>query len=379
MKITIILGTMIHGGAHRVACIQANELAERGYDVTLLLVVGALQFPYELSSRVKVEHALPAENLEFSNIKSKIKRKLLAPFYLVSKLKKIKPDLVISHIQSTNREAILSCWFLNIPIIACEHTSFNMPYGLKGKFAYIDRRFIYKLANEVTVLTTSDIDNFYVKYLKNVSVMKNPGTFESELLITQEQRRKAVLAVGDLNRIHVKGWDNLIEIFSQISTKHPGWILQFAGSGEQGKNKLIELARNKDVENSVQFLGAVSDVKKLLQNSSVFILTSRNEGLPMALIEAMSQGCACIAFDCKTGPSDIITNNIDGVLVEDQNLDQMSEKLNCLLSDENKRRVLSEKAVISSKQFSKNKIIDEWDSLINKVLSRQNNERKNQL
>lgn len=98
MKITIILGSMIHGGSHRVAYIQANELAERWDDV-----VGALQFPYELSSKVKVEHALPADNLEFSGIRGKVKRKLLAPFYLIKKLKGLKPNLVISLSKGTNR------------------------------------------------------------------------------------------------------------------------------------------------------------------------------------------------------------------------------------------------------------------------------------
>lgn len=368
MKVSIVIGTLIHGGAHRVACIQANELAERGYEVTLLLVVGALQLPYEISPKVKVLHALPPENLEFSGIQSKIKRKLLAPFYLVRMLKTIKPDLVISHIQSTNREAILSCKYLNIPIIACEHTSFNMPYGIAGKFAYIDRRFIYKLANQITVLTASDIDGFYSKYLNHVAVMPNPCTFEPQLVVNQGSRNKVILAVGDINRINIKGWDNLIEIFSNVSPEYPEWKLQFAGAGESGKAKLQKLASEKGIAGKVEFLGPVTDVKDLLQSSSVFILTSRNEGLPMALIEAMSQGCACIAYDCKTGPSDIITDSTDGFLVENQNIKVMCDKLRTLLSYEDKRATFSEEAVISSQQFSKNKIFDKWEELIKQVV-----------
>lgn len=370
MEITIIIGTMIRGGAHRVACIQANELARRGYDVTLLLVVGALEFPYQISSKVKVEQALKAEDLEFSSIKSKIKRKLLAPFSLVKKLKQLKPDLVISHIQGTNRDAILSCKYLGIPIVACEHTSFNMPYGIKGKFAYLERRFIYKLANLITVLTFSDINSFYSKFLSNVIVMPNPSSFVSELVVVQKERKKVVLAVGDLNRTKIKGWSNLIEVFSNVSDENPDWKLQFAGSGNIGRTVLKKQALEKKVAEKVEFLGPVSNIKDLMQNSSVFILTSLNEGLPMALIEAMSQGCACIAFDCKTGPSDIITNEVDGVLVKDQNIKEMSKKLNLLLSREDKRDFYSKNAVNSSAQFSHEVIFDKWETVIRKVIDK---------
>lgn len=367
MSVCIVIGTMINGGAHRVACIQANELVERGYEVTLLLVVGALELPYDLSDKVKVEYALPAENLEFSSIKSKIKRKLLAPFYLIKKLKEVKPSLVISHIQSTNREAILSCSYLKIPVIACEHTSIQLPRGLQGKFAYFDRRFIYKLANKVTVLTGSELESFYSKYLHNVVVMPNPSSFEPELLIKQESREKVILAVGDLNRIHIKGWDNLIEIFSSISPEFPEWSLQLAGSGDLGRQKLLEQAQCHGVADKVEFLGHVSDMKSLYQAKSVFILTSRNEGLPMALIEAMSQGCACIAFNCNTGPADIIKNEVDGFLIADQNINDMRHKLRSILLDERMRSSFSKNAVYSSQQFSKKKIFDKWEMLIKEV------------
>ena len=109
-------------------------------------------------------------------------------------------------------------------------------------------------------------------------------------------------------------------------------------------------------------------MKTLLQNSSVFILTSRNEGLPMALIEAMSQGCACIAFDCKTGPADIITNNVDGILVKDQDIKGMTQGLSLLLSREDKRNFYSKNAVNSSVQFTQKIIIDKWEEEIKEVI-----------
>lgn len=371
MKIVIILGAMIHGGAHRVACLQASEFAERGYDVTLLLVVGADKFPYEISPKVKIINALPAEELEFSGLRSKLRRKLLAIPCIIKLLKIIKPDLVISHIQGTNREAIISSRILNIPIIVCEHTSHHLPQGWRGKIAYFERRYIYKLSNKVITLTEYDVDSFYGKFLKNVTTIPNPCPFDAQLLKLQEDRKKNILAVGDLNRIHIKGWDNALRVFSMISADFPDWKFQFAGAGEDGKKLLEKLASEYNILDKVEFLGSVIDVKYLLQNTSVFLLSSRNEGLPMALIEAISQGCACIAFNCKTGPSDIIINGTNGILVKDQDCVEMANKLGVLLHDVQLRSIYSSAAIESAKKFSKTQVFDRLEKIIREVTKKR--------
>lgn len=371
MRISIVLGTMIRGGAHRVACMQANELIERGFDVTLLLVIGSTSFPYKINEKVKVKYVMRPESLEFSTIKSKVKRKILAIPLMVRVLKNIQPDLIISHCQGTNREAIISAKFLKIPIIACEHTTYLLPYGKFARlFAYIERHFLYKLANKVTLLTSFDKENFYDNHLANAIVMPNPCPFEPSLRVLQRNRGKSILAVGDLNRVFIKGWDNLIFIFSRVSKQFPEWTLQFAGNGDVGKAYLQQLAKEHGVADKVKFLGTFSDVSTVMQDSSVFILTSRNEGFSMALAEAMSQGCACIAYDCKSGPADIITNNIDGFLVRDQSTDEMCKQLCVLLSDEEQRVSFSEQAVISSKRFSQNVIFDKWEDIINDIITK---------
>ena len=84
----------------------------------------------------------------------------------------------------------------------------------------------------------------------------------------------------------------------------------------------------------------------------------------------MSQGCACIAFDCKTGPADIITNNVDGILVKDQDIKGMTQGLSLLLSREDKRNFYSKNAVNSSAQFSHEVIFDKWETVIRKVIDK---------
>lgn len=364
MKITIVIDTMICGGAHRVSCIQANELSSLGYDVTLLLMTNAENFPYELDTNVKTQTLFKYENLEFSSYWSKIKRKLIAIPSLIKYLNRNRPELVISHIQGVNLVSILSCRLLNIPIFACEHTNYGLPYGIRGKFAYMERRFIYPLANKIILLTKKDFLGFYKSFLTNVEIIPNPSSFKAELKKSMMVRNKAILAVGDINRINIKGWDKLLLIFSQISKELPDWELKFIGNGDNGINLLKNLAKSYGVEERVIFLGRRDDIKELLQDNAIFVLSSRNEGLPMALIEAMSQGCACIAFDCQTGPSDIISDSFDGILVEDQNVKQMSEQLKKLMLNEKTRIKLSNNAVEKAKKFESKQIYLIWDVMI---------------
>lgn len=369
MKLTIFIGTMIHGGAHRVACIQANELAQMGYEVTLTLVVGSNIYPYDISEDVKIVELLAKEDLEFSSLKSKLRRKIISIPTMVKYLKDNKPDIVLSHIQSTNRESIISCKIASIPIIVFEHTSHLLPKGILGKIAYFDRRFLYRLADKVALLTKYDKENFYDLYNINSIVIPNPCSFTQTHGLNQIDREKTILAVGDLNRIEIKGWDTLLSVFAKISKNYPEWKLQFAGTGDKGKSKLTQMAKNFGISDKIEFLGNIKKLNLLFQRKSIFILTSRNEGLPMALIEAMSQGNVCIAFDCKTGPADIIRNRIDGILVEDQNINEMCAELTKLLDNIGLRSQYSHEAVTKSLQFSKQRIVNKWNSLIQEIIS----------
>ncbi|MDH1223961.1 MULTISPECIES: glycosyltransferase family 4 protein [Aeromonas] len=366
-KVTIITGTMIQGGAHRIPCIQANELVKSGYDVTLLFVVDSPLRPFEIDNAVNIEYCFPYEKLEGSSFLSKCKRRLLAPFYIKKTLKKNTPDIVISHVQGTNRESIFACKLMGIKVIVCEHTSIHMPYGVMGWLAYLERRYIYKLADAITILTEYDYNHFYKKYHNNVIILPNPTSFIARYEIKQELRAKTIVAIGDLNRIHVKGWDLLIPIFSEVSKNNADWRLKIAGGGLEGKAILSDLAKKYGVTSKIDFLGIVQNVESLLQESSIFILTSRNEGMPMALLEAMSQGCACIAFDCKTGPADLLVHRINGLLIEDGNSGEMSGYLSTLMNDIEMRSALGLQAFESSKAYTIDCHIHNLTTLIYKI------------
>ncbi|MCH5598725.1 glycosyltransferase [Niabella ginsengisoli] len=167
-----------------------------------------------------------------------------------------------------------------------------------------------------------------------------------------------------MDRWQGKGFDTLIKIWGKIASLYPDWTLDILGGGKDANfNYLQGLAYENNVSNRVQFLGRKENVAEILKNSSVFVLSSRYEGLPMALIEAMSQGCACISFDCPSGPKEIITNNKSGLLVRDQDINGMKEALISVIENENLRESLSLAAKKEVQKFDPDTIVNEWEKL----------------
>jgi glycosyltransferase involved in cell wall biosynthesis len=116
-------------------------------------------------------------------------------------------------------------------------------------------------------------------------------------------------------------------------------------------------------------MGFRNDVRDIMRMSEIFILPSRFEGLPMVLLEAMSQGMACIAYDCKTGPSDIINPEYEnGILIQDQNIELMQKGLQSLILNETARRELGVKAMKSLDHFTIENIIIKWQKVFDEIL-----------
>lgn len=375
-KLTITLTTLRHGGAHRVACMQANFFVNQGYDVTLLLLVSPKNTPYYIDNKVKIVSLIndnDNDNLEQSSFLKKLIRHILYLPKLLCFFKNNKCDIIISHIQGMNLKAIISAKYHKIPIICCEHTSHKMPYGVKGKLAYLERRFAYRYSDLVTVLTSYDF-KFYRKYLNNLMLLNNPNPFqvisEVQLKSTFLKRNNTLLAVGDLNRWDVKGFDTLIRTIVKVKQVIPDIKLHIAGYSENniGLDYLNELSESLGVKEHVTFLGGISNMEELYQSYTAYILSSRNEGFPMTILESLSQGCPVIAFDCISGPEDIIENEVDGLLVKDQNIDDLSEKIINLMNDSELRLNISLNALNKSRLYKEDVIMNDLLARVESIL-----------
>lgn len=354
MKIDFISSSLGGGGAERVMVLLANFFVTQGHDVNIITLNEGDD--YHFSERVN------RTRLHFGGIRN---HTLRGGYNLISyyRNKKNRPDIAISFLSRTNFISIIACKLFSIKIIASEH--FNH-LGPGDKIRTFTWNYLYKKADAITVLTNFD-RSFFERKGARVFVMPNPCTFTpiKENTLT---RGKVILAIGSLDRYHDKGFDNLIKLISPVLKQHPDWMLKIVGKGEIGRAFLEELAIENGVEQQIIFTGFRKDVNDLMKGSEVFILSSRSEGLPMVLLEAMSQGMACIAYDCITGPSEMIINNQNGLLISDQDMHAMQTALVDLIEDEGLRRKLGQGALNTLNRYSLENVYNLWNNVFQQVM-----------
>ena len=353
MRIHFISDTLKGGGAERVLLLIAEYLSNKGYDISIITFFEGEN--YDISENIE-RIRLHDGSLKIHKLRN---LKNLLKYY--SK-KERRPDIVISFLPPASFVALLVAKYYNIKIICSEHINHLRKGDFVTKFT---RNFLYRYADWLTILTTFDEPHYKSKGA-NTIVMPNPCTFEPRNG-TIGTRSKVILAVGSLNRYHHKGFDNLINMISPLLKKNKDWTLKIVGSGDKGRTFLESLIEENQISDQLILTGYRSDVNALMQESDIFIMPSRFEGLPMVLIEAMSQGMACISYDCKTGPSDIITDGHNGVLIEDQNQDAMVEGMESLLADPEERDRIRNNAVKSVDKFSLANIGGRWEDLLNTI------------
>lgn len=359
-KIDFVISSLTSGGAERVLALMANSLAKNSNNEVSVIVLYKTPEAYTLDPAVKKTYL-------------KQKSKFIPTFTLDSivnlarhyRIKTNRPDVLISLSTTTNFIAILVAKIFSIKTIAQEHISFFGYSQDKDIVANFTRKYLYKVADIVTVLTSSDA----VHYKKNgvdVMVLPNPCSFKP-IIENSHFREKTILAVGSLDRYHHKGFDNLIHLITPILKAYPHWKLKIAGSGDEGLKYLTALAKEKNILDKIIFTGFTNNISELMYNSSIYILSSRFEGLPMVLLEAMSQGMACIAYDCVTGPSEIINNNQNGLLIEDQNIEEMQKGLRRLIENDKLRYELANQGIKSLDRYDISEITNKYESLFEKL------------
>lgn len=360
MKIHFIISSIGHGGAERVLVLMANNLAKNSDNEISVITLFNKKDNYRLNPSIKRERLKESPYIPSHTLRSIIN---LSRYY---RSVANRPDIIISFITLTNLICIIVAKLFKIKIIAQEHNSYLRYMNGRKIITKLTKKYVYKMADLVTVLTSFDLP-YYTKFGVNVRVMPNPCTF-IPIKYNSHRREKTILAVGHLDRYHHKGFDNLVKLIAPILISNPEWKLKIAGYGSKGLEYLSKLVNQYNLENQVLFLGFVDNVSELMQRSSIFILSSRFEGLPMVLLEAMSQGMACISYNCKTGPSDIIEHGVNGILIDDQDSLKMQEKLNELINNENLRIQLSYEAIQSLDKFHISNITKKYQDLFNKLL-----------
>ncbi len=360
MRITLVIGAMNSGGAQRVISILANYWAVSGDQVTLLTFEESKNSFFVLDPSITyVPLRIRPRTLKFS-LGINTLREILA---LNPAIKQSKPDAVISFLVATNIPVLISTFFLKIPVIVSERT--DPKYQMIGKRLSILRALTYKYADRIVVQTKDAARYFKLLPQNKIMVIPNPVLIPKFSPIEEELPSPSIIAIGRLSE--EKGFDLLLKAFSQIKDKHPKWRLLIFGEGPL-RQELGKLAKDLGLIDQSEFHAPVKNINNYLSKSAIFVLSSRREGFPNALCEAMACGIAVISTDCPSGPKEIIRDGIDGVLIPKEDIDALAKAMDHLMSDETERKKLGNRAKEIVERYSIDKIMNEWNGMLEKVV-----------
>lgn len=220
-------------------------------------------------------------------------------------------------------------------------------------------RYIMKSLREadcIVTLTHNDKE-FWIKYAKRVEVIPNILTIDPQKVI--DYRNKRVIAAG--RYVRQKGFDLLLEAWHLIDKRYEDWHLYIYGNEDRVPYQRI--VDKYQMNSNVHLMPATKDIAQEFSKSSIFVLSSRFEGFGLVLAEAMSCGLPCISFDCPYGPRDIITNEEDGILVENGNIKVLTGAIERLMADDNLRQSMGVKAINNVARFNPKTIMSQWEQL----------------
>ena len=371
MQIVIFINSLSSGGAERVTANLANEWVMRGWDVTVLsLAHESLDF-YKLHSKVQ-RIALNLAN-DSGNPVAAIYANVERVLAIRRTLKRIKPDIVFGVMSRSSVLAILASMRLGIPVIGTEHI--YPPMNPENLFWDRMRKWTYPYAARVVMLTSEGLSwlDEKIPHARG-AVIPNPVSFPlvaSEPYLIPEKwvapERRLLLAVGRLDE--QKGFDYLLKAFSGLVAIYQDWDLVILGEGPL-RESLESQIQTYGLEKRVYLPGRAGNVGDWYQRADLFVMSSRYEGFPMTLVEAMAYGCAVVSYDCDTGPRDIIREGVDGLLVGPVgDVSALASVLDQLMRDDGARERMGQMAIEIKTRYSLESILTMWNNLFADILT----------
>lgn len=362
MKILFYIHGITDGGAERVMTTLMNSFVQQGHRVRVVYTLEVTPPKYELDNQIEQVYLALNGPVVKNTITNKIHRHLWKFPAIRRAAKQYSPDVAVSFIRTNNNDVLFALLGTGIPVIIGDHTNVDRKYP---KLTSLLSKFLYPHASAIIMLTMRDYNKWKDKY-KQVYYLPNPCDLTT--LKAGNRREKTVLAAGRVFQWEIKGFDNLIHAWYLIKDDFPEWKCLIAGKFDQTSIDRLKKVVSEEEINSVTFLGFRSDIHNLMASSEVFCLSSRFEGMPMALLEAMNLGCACVATDCVTGPSEMIVDGETGLLAKDNDVEDLAKKLKLVMADDTLRHSIQDKTPSSVERFSTPNIVNKWNELLNEVI-----------
>lgn len=383
MKIVYCLPQLFHpGGIERIVSIKANYLVEvYGYDVTIVVANQKKQVPFfKLHEKIKIVDL----NIDYDKALS---QPLFKRLYLRHKLQKEHKTKLSKYLFTNHPDIVVSTFTHEAAFLPqikdgskkilefhfCKGHKIKMAkafhFGFITKLAYYYRcwqeeNIIIPRYDQFIVLTKEDEISWKQK-IHNVKHISNILPFEKEG--KSELTQKHVIAVGRLDG--QKGFNRLIDIWALVTKKHPDWILDIYGKGRD-LNALQLQINNYGISDTTIIHQPDQNIKDHYLNSSIFVMTSIYEGLPMTLLEANGLGLPSVCYDFPCGPKDVIKDGINGFLVKDGDFNTFADRLSTLIENDNIRKRMGLEAYRMSERYSCKNIMREWVNLFNELIKK---------
>lgn len=362
MRIALIISSLDSGGAERVLSGMASYWAAAGHEVALITLSDPLNDWYNLHPKVK-RVGLGLLMMAGGPLEA-MRNNLLRVWRVRRALVRFGPDVVISFIEKTNILALLACIGLRVPVIVSERAD-PREKPVEPVWNRL-RAWTYGRADAIVVQSAA-LRSWAEQFSgpRTVHVIPNPvrslvGSEEGGGKIFAKQE-KLVIAMGRLT--HQKGFDVLISAFARCLERQPEWRLIILGEGEERPHLETQVAA-LGIADRVSLPGVVRNPERKLRQAEFFVLSSRWEGFPNALLEAMACGLPVVATDCPTGPADIIRDGVDGLLAPPNDAVALAHVMEQVMTDRSLRLQLGSNASTVHSRFSEVAIMRNWEMIV---------------
>lgn len=357
-KICFFVGDMnLSGGTERVSSVIINQLSQAGFEVHVVNLSGGDKPFFPLDSTA-ISSSL--ENVRGGGVKAFYSSVIGLRRYL----KRNAIDTLVAVESMLALYAVPATRLLDLQLIIWEHFNFHVDLGRRSR--RVARHLAAVCANHIVTLTERD-KMFWQKESwcrAKVTAIANPVPFNVSEHQT-EPSSKVFLAAGRLT--YQKGFDLLLEAWKPVSAKHADWTLKIVGSGED-QQALIAQKERLQISDSVELIAATPAIEQYYKGATYYVMSSRFEGLPMVLLEALSFGLPIVSFDCDTGPADIITPGGNGWLCPRGSVTALTQGMLDAIAVANlpdSYLAYSAQAKIKSGDFSLDAIKNKWIAVLN--------------
>ncbi len=361
-KILFYIDTLQRGGAQRVTANLVEYFYEKGYETVLINdYKPADDKPvYEVPEGVKIIYLRDGSegNTVTKNI-SRIRN-------LGQAIGSEKPDVAVSLLGRANIRLLMAAGRSNTKKVVSVRNDPNREYGSSKRRRRMTGR-LFQRADGCVFQTEEAAAYFPPAVREKSKIILNPVN-EKFYQVVRSEKPKNIVSVGRLEP--QKNSKMLIDAFAEIAGEFPDEHLIICGDGPM-RAELEDHVSELGLDNRIDFLGNIDHVDQILADAKVFVLPSDYEGLPNALMEAMTAGVPCIATDCPCGgPRVLIQNEDQGILIPVGDTERLSSELQVLLKDSARQKVLSENARKRAEDFRADKVLGEWESYISETADR---------